>query len=224
MASWLDRLILHGVVLKPGKVHLGHSSLHLLSRVISKEGVHLDEEDEAALASWPEPTSFAAFTGKMGWVMEYVPGASFHLQTLRKATFAEGRFAFTAEHRSAFRQLKDMCVKAMCLALPKEGAPYCLHVDASRSGLGAILMQDGRIVRIRNRPTTTTESALLATLLELAGLAWATSVFDKYLLGHKFQVVTDHAALKWLTVMAMCPGKMGLWALQFQQYDMEVIH
>jgi hypothetical protein len=52
-------------------------------------------------------------------------------------------FVWTAAHESTFQALKIALVSAPVLALPDFSKPFCLETDASKLGIGAMLMKDG---------------------------------------------------------------------------------
>ncbi|OWZ05061.1 DNA/RNA polymerase [Phytophthora megakarya] len=47
-------------------------------------------------------------------------------------------------------------------------------------------------------------------------------LFRRYLYGRRFEIITDHAALKWLMTSTNLTGKLHQWALTLQEFDFEV--
>ena len=50
-------------------------------------------------------------------------------------------FIWTSVHEEAFQTLKQSLISAPVLALPDFSQPFCLETDASKMGIGAVLMQ-----------------------------------------------------------------------------------
>ena len=54
-------------------------------------------------------------------------------------------------------------------------------------------------------------------------MVYALKQFRHYLLGRRFQLVTDHAPLQWLSAQKM-EGMLCQWALAMQEYDFQIVH
>ena len=50
-------------------------------------------------------------------------------------------FEWTKAYEKSFQELKDRLTSASVLTLPKCGEKYLVYCDASRVGLGCVLMQ-----------------------------------------------------------------------------------
>ena len=68
-------------------------------------------------------------------------------------------------------------------------------VDASPVGLGALLVQGGKIVSYGSRALSDVECRYSQTEREMLAVVWATEHFHLYLYGSKFKVFTDHKPL-----------------------------
>jgi hypothetical protein len=62
------------------------------------------------------------------------------------------------------------------------------------------------------------------TDLECAAVVCAVKLFRPYLYGQDFELVTDHAALKWLMTSKDLTGRLHRWSLQLQEYDFAVVY
>lgn len=121
------------------------------------------------------------------------------------------------EYEKEWRRLTAHLVSAATTTRHwKEGVDADLYTDASGFGLGAILIQNNRVVSIASRKLTAAETRYSATDREHLGLVFAAQKFRLFLHQSKAttRVWTDHAALtnrhyalltprqaRWLTII-----------------------
>ena len=68
-------------------------------------------------------------------------------------------------------------------------------VDASLTGLGALLVQDGKVISYGSRALSDVESRYSQTEREMLAVVWASEHFHLYLYGSEFTIMTDHKPL-----------------------------
>ena len=78
------------------------------------------------------------------------------------------------------------------LALPSQGIGYVIFSDASRVGLGCVLMQQGKVIAYASRQLKKHEENYPTHDLELAAVVFALKIWRHYLYGETFQIFTDH--------------------------------
>jgi hypothetical protein len=59
-------------------------------------------------------------------------------------------FSWTYERQKAFEELKKR-LTTVVLTLPDQSKRFTVYCDASRDGLGCILMQEGRVIAYASR-------------------------------------------------------------------------
>ena len=225
LAEFLRRVAASGFILKPSKCVIGVPFTKFLGRYISSDGIRMDPEDADTIKTWPRPASakeLQRFLGLGRWCADFAPGYATAVQPLHRLASPSSTFKWTTEADQAFAAAKQRIGEALVLSFPDFRRRFTLETDASATGFGAVLRQGGRVVRIAHRATTPAESALPATLLELAALCWAVKYFHVYLHGSEFAVVTDHRALEWLRGNKHPTGKLALWALTLSDYRFTV--
>ena len=55
-------------------------------------------------------------------------------------------------------------------------------------------------------------------------MIFALKQFRAYVYGTKFEIVTDHASLRWLHNLKEPEGRLACWALKLQAYDYSILH
>jgi hypothetical protein len=60
-------------------------------------------------------------------------------------------FSWTDERQKAFEELKKRLTMAPVLTLLDQSKRFTVYCDASRDGLGCVLMQEGRVIAYASR-------------------------------------------------------------------------
>ena len=82
------------------------------------------------------------------------------------------------------------------LALPDFSKPFELQCDASREGIGAVLMQDKHPIAFENRKLHGPERSFSIYDKQMLAIMHALAKFRQYLVGGKFCIKTDHNSLR----------------------------
>ena len=136
-------------------------------------------------------------------------------------------FVWTQECIKAFEALKQHLVQAPVLLYPQFGtqasSSFLLQTDTSAVGLGVVLEQGGYVIAYASRSLTAPERQYSAIQRECLAVVYALKQFRHYLLGRRFQLVTDHAPLQWLSAQKM-EGMLCRWALAMQEYNFQIVY
>ena len=100
-----------------------------------------------------------------------------------------------------------------------------IESDASLSGLGASLLQEGQPVAFASRALTPTESRYAQIEKELLSVAFACERFDTYLYGRDVvHVKTDHQPLEAIFKkdLGSAPKRLQRMLLRSQRYNLDV--
>uniref|UniRef100_A0AAV2KGL3 ribonuclease H n=1 Tax=Knipowitschia caucasica TaxID=637954 RepID=A0AAV2KGL3_KNICA len=124
--------------------------------------------------------------------------------------------------------LKAALTAAPILAYPHVDLPYVVDTDASGTGIGAVLSQQGgegeRVVGYYSRALSREERNYCVTRRELLAVVMAVHHFRPYLHGNKFLLRTDHASLTWLLSFKQPEGQVARWLEVLQTYDFDIQH
>jgi hypothetical protein len=75
---------------------------------------------------------------------------------------------------------------------------FDIYCDASKQGLGYVLIQEGHVIAYASRQLRKHEQNYPTHDLELAAVIHALKIWRHYLLGHKCQIYTNHKSLKYI--------------------------
>ena len=81
--------------------------------------------------------------------------------------------------------------------LPTPEVEYVVFSDASRQGLGCVLMQDGRVIAYASRQLKKHETNYLTHDLKLTTVVFALNIWRHYLYGKTCRIFTNHESLKY---------------------------
>ena len=112
-----------------------------------------------------------------------------------------------------------MLVEAPVLTHSTPSKEYTLYSDASRIGLGCMLMQDGKVVAYASRQLKPHEQNYPTHDLELATVVFFLKIWRHYLFGEKCRIYTDHKSLKYLLTQKELNLRQHRWLELFNDYD-----
>jgi hypothetical protein len=171
-----------------------------LGHVISKDGITVDPSKIEAVVSWDRPTNVSevrSFLGLAGYYRRFVEGFSRIAAPLTHLTRKNAKFEWKEECEKSFQELKQRLVMALVLTIPSSSGGFVIYSDASRNGLGCVLMQHGKVVAYASRQLKNYEPNYPTHDLELAAVVFALKIWRHYLYGEKCEIYTDHKSLKY---------------------------
>jgi len=227
----LQRLREAHLKLKPSKCQLLRKTVSFLGHVMTPDGVAVDPSKVEDVAAWPVPerlTEVRAFLGLCSYYRRFIRSFSAIAAPLFALTKKGRVFDWTDECQDSFVRLKVALTTAPVLTLPKNEGIYVLDCDASDVGIGAVLSQrvegEERVIAYGSRLLSTAEVKYCITRKELLAIVYFVKYYRQYLLGRKFELRTDHAALRWLWKTPEPIGQQGRWLERLSEYEFEIIH
>ncbi|KAI3780620.1 hypothetical protein L2E82_10605 [Cichorium intybus] len=199
--------------------------VQFLGHVINAEGVKVDPAKIEAVMKWEpprSPTEVRSFLGLAGYYRRFVEDFSSIAVPLTKLTKKGEQFTWAEEQQEAFQKLKQALCEAPVLVLPQSGEEYVIYSDASRIGLGCVLMQKGRVIAYASRQLKDAEKKYPVHDLELAAVVLALKLWRHYLYGVKFIIYTDHKSLKYLFDQKELSMRQQRWMDLLKDFDCEI--
>jgi len=217
--------------LNPNKCCFVAKSITFLGHVVSKEGTKPDPSKIEAVLHFPQPktvTNVRSFLGLTGYYRNYVQGYSRLVAPLFELTRKDVNFVWDMGCQQAFQKLKAALVDAPILTQPDFKRAFCLDVDWSPRGVGAILSQkEGRfekVVAYANKSLTEAQKKFHPMEGECYALIWGIMHFRQYLHRNHFVMCTDHKPLEWLATVSNAHGRRGRWVDMLQDFSFKIIH
>jgi hypothetical protein len=113
-------------------------------------------------------------------------------------------------------------VNAPILSLSESGKRFMAHTDASRIGLGCVLMQDGKVFAYGSRQLKKHERNYPIHDLELAAVVFALKSWRHYLYGETCDIYTNHKSLKYIFTQKELNMRQRRWLELIKDYDLTI--
>jgi hypothetical protein len=108
------------------------------------------------------------------------------------------KFKWSLQCEEAFLTLKKLLTTAPVLAQPDIDKPFDVYCNASGTGIGGVLMQDGCAITYASQQLRRQKEHYPTHDLELLAVVHALKVWRHYLLDNLVHIYTDHKSLKYL--------------------------
>jgi hypothetical protein len=228
----LNRIREINMVLKLKKCKFGERNIEFLGHIVGKDGLRPDEKKVEKIRNIKRPetvTEVRSFLGLCSYYRRFIKDFSKIAKPLHNLTKKNKIFEWKEEQQSAFDILRTKLMEEPILVYPSFEKEFILITDGSKIGLGAVLAQMNEenkevVIAYASRSTVGAEKNYPPTELECLAVFWGIKHFQKYLVGRKFVVITDHAALKGLTDGKEQTGRRARWVMKLQQFDFKIVH
>lgn len=203
------------------------ASMAFLGHVISRDGIRVDSQKIEAVKNWPRPTSLTdirSFLGLAGYYRRFVEGFSSILSPLTKLTQKKVKFQWSDACEKGFQEFKTRLTSALVLSLPEGTDGFVIYCDASRVGLGSVLMQKGKVIAYASRQLKVHEKNYPTHDLELAVVVFALKLWRHYLYGVHIDLFTDHKSLQYVFTQKELNLRQRRWLELLKDYDMSILY
>ena len=211
--------------------------MKFLGFVVGTEGVRVDPDKVKAISDWPQPKNVAelrSFLGLATYFRKFMQGFSTRTTPLTALLKDKAVFDWTEECKVAFEGVKSDLIQAPVLALPdftqttpNSGVlqhPFTVICDASKSAIGALLMQNEHPIAFESRKMIPAELGYTVTEQELLAVVHALTVWRCYLEGVESTVVTDHNPLTFFQTQPQLSRRQLRWQEYLSQFKFKWEH
>jgi hypothetical protein len=119
---------------------------------------------------------------------------------------------------------KEVMCKAHILTTPNFTNTFIMECDASRNGIGVVLMQEGRPLSFESRPLKGNDLHKPIYEKEMMAILHALKQWCPYLIGRNLKFKTDHDSLKYFLEQKLYLGEQQKWVTKMLGYDFEIIY
>ena len=172
-----------------------------MGHVLTPDDISVDPSKVQDVLNWKSPKFvhlIRQFLSLAGYYRRFILDFSKIAQPMTKLLQKEAKFDWSPTCEEAFQALKIFLTTTPVLAQPDIDRPFDVYCDASKMGLGCVLMQDGRVIAYASRQLKKHAVNYPTHDLELAAVVHALKICRHYLLGNKVHIFTDHKSLKYI--------------------------
>ncbi|WVZ93944.1 hypothetical protein U9M48_039893 [Paspalum notatum var. saurae] len=166
--------------------------VRFLGHVVSKRGIAVDQQGQ-----YYHELEGARNT-KVGYYRRFIENFSKIAKPMTSLLQKDAEFKWTSAQQAAFDELKKRVTTGPVLTLSDQPKKFIVYCDASRDGLGCVLMQEGKVIAYASRQLCKHEVNYTTHDLELAAVVHALKIWRHYLVGQRCEIYTDHKSLKYI--------------------------
>ncbi|KAI3701002.1 hypothetical protein L2E82_45643 [Cichorium intybus] len=168
--------------------------------------------------------SIRSFLGLAGYYRRFIQDFSKIAVPLTQLTKKNASFKWGEDQQKAFEILRKKLCEAPILTLPEGVEDMTVYCDASLHGMGAVLMQRGKVIAYASRQLKPHETRYPTHDLELGAVVFALKIWRHYLYGVKCTIYTDHKSLKYLMDQQDLNMRQRRWLDILKDYDCEILY
>ena len=131
------------------KCSFGCTEIAYIGFIIDVQGLRVDPSKVETVTNWPTPANVGdvrSFLGLAGYYRRFIEGFSKMAGPMTQLTRKGVKFQWTEPCEQSFHKLKNRLVSAPMLTIPDGSDGFVIYSDASKHGLGCILMQNGKVI------------------------------------------------------------------------------
>ncbi len=220
--------------LKAEKCSFHQSSVQFLGYNIDSSGIRMDEWKVEAIRTWPTPSTIKElqrFLGFSNFYRRFIQNYSTITSPLTSLLRNKPKsLSWSPAATEAFEGLQEAFTSAPILVHPDPQKPFIVEVDASTSGVGAVLsQQQGNPAKLHpcaffSRKLSPVERNYDIGNRELLSIKLALEEWRHWLEGaqHPFIVLTDHKNLQYLRDAKRLNPRQARWALFFTRFNFTI--
>ena len=217
--------------IRADKCHVLQREVNFLGFRVNQHGVGTQRSKVEAIINWPTPRNLKetrSFVGLCSYYRNLVQGFAGIAEPVHALTKKGARWNWNEDCQEAFEELKRRLTSALIMTLPQDDDVYVLDTDASDCHIGAVLsvirQNTEAVVAYGSRLYSKAERNYCVTRKELLAVVYFTRLYKHYLLGRRFTIRTDHAALQWLKKTPEPIGQQSRWLKQLEAFDYVIVH
>lgn len=227
LQSLLQRCLDRGIVLSPEKMKLRRKEVAFMGHILTSTGLKPDPAKVEAITNMPKPKDIEGvqrLNGFINYLAKFLPKLSEVMEPIRRLTRKDTQWQWATEQDKAFQDVQKLVTEAPVLSYYDPSNELTIQCDASQSGLGAALLQNGRPIEYASRALTETETRYAQIEKEMLAIVFSLERFNQYTFGRHVNVESDHKPLETILQkpLVRAPRRLQSMMMRLQKYDFTV--
>ena len=217
------------VKLNKDKMKLRLDQVPYIGKLLTSQGLKPDPKKVKAIIEMPKPKDVAGvrrFIGFVNYLSKFMPRLSEVCELLRRLTMKDVEWHWTEHQEQAFNKLKQLVTVAPVLEYFEPNEELTLQRDASDTGLGAVLTQNGQPIAFASRALSDAETRYAQIEKELLAVVFGLEKFHQYTYGRPVTVQSDHKPLEVIVKKPVynAPKRLQHLLLRLLVYDVNLLY
>lgn len=201
--------------------------IQYLGHAISKEGLVVDPEKVKSMVNWPIPKDVVvvrSFMELVGYYRRFIEGffkIAYPITSLQKNG---ENFEWTVECQKSFDKLKHLLTTTPILKLAYIKNEFTIYIDACMEGLKGVLLQYNYVILYESRKLKNHQRNYDVYDLEIVVVLHGLKMWRHYLLGNKFNLITNHINLKYIFNQPNLNARQDIWMAFLCEFEFNIKH
>lgn len=183
------------------KIQYRRDEVRFMGQVIRKNVVKPDSKYSDAITKITVPknkTDVMRLLGMFKFLARFIPNLTSKSANLRELTKIDSSWSWEEKHQQELDELKEIICQSPALRIFDPKLPLVIQTDASKDGLGCVLMQNDQPVAFGSRSLTASEQKWAQIEKELLAIVFACEKFHYFIYGRSVIIQSDHKPLETL--------------------------
>ncbi|KAK3737844.1 hypothetical protein QZH41_004781 [Actinostola sp. cb2023] len=170
-----------------------------MGHVFTSNGLKIDPDKVKAIVNMPKPEDIQGvqrLNGFVNYLAKFLPKLSDVMLPIRELTRKDVEWQWSEKQEKAFAEVKRAVTEAPVLRYYDPKKDLEIQCDASQSGLGATLMQEGKPIAYASRALSECETRYAQIEKEMLAIVYSLEKFHQYTFGRLVKVQSDHKPLE----------------------------
>ena len=227
LRKFLERCLETGIKLNKDKLDVRLNEVTFMGHRITKEGLRVDPVKVSVISEMQSPNNInelRRFMGMANYLARFMPHLTDTTQPLHNLIKNDVPYVWSKTQKT-FDAVKVILTDAPVLAFYNSDKELVLENDASKYGLGSVLLQNGKPLLYASRSLPSAERNYAQIEKEMLSVLLSFWKFQHYTCGRDVTVVTDHKPL--VAIRAKSQWKASKWLqhllLKSQEYSYQLM-